>query len=98
VLGLLIEDHPHRARPDFRRKLVACLLAHGPTFSRVGASGKPGAVQTDLLRVSHAAECRAELVRQSPERGPPATEAPQYWTVLVVFAGKQEVVFLEHPS
>ena len=38
--------------------------------------------------MSHAAECRAELVRHSPERGPPATEALQYWTVLVVFAGE----------
>jgi hypothetical protein len=47
--------------------------------------------------VPHAAECRAELVRQSPERSPPATEALQYWTVLVVFAGKQEVVLLEPP-
>jgi hypothetical protein len=43
VLGLLIEDQPHRARPDFRRKLVACLLAHGSTFSRVdGVDAPPG--------------------------------------------------------
>jgi hypothetical protein len=33
---------------DLRRKLVACLLAHGSTFSGVGASGKPGAVQRVL--------------------------------------------------
>jgi hypothetical protein len=37
-------------------------------------------------------------VRHNPERGPPATEALRYWTVLAVFAGKQGVVFLEYPS
>src|SRR3954447_3999689 len=36
----------HRAGTDLGRELVACLLAHGSTFSRVGASGKPGAVQS----------------------------------------------------
>ena len=53
MLGLLIEDQPHRARPDLRRKLVACLLAHGSTFSRVGASGKPGAVQYHIPPHTH---------------------------------------------
>src|SRR5437870_6956053 len=46
MLMFVIEDQPHRAGTHLRRKLVACLLAHGSTFSRVGASGKPGAVQT----------------------------------------------------
>jgi hypothetical protein len=41
----VIQHQPHRAGTDLRRELVACLLAHGSTFSRVGASGKPGAVQ-----------------------------------------------------
>jgi hypothetical protein len=45
----VIQHQPHRAGTDLRRELVACLLAHGSTFSRVGASGKPGAVQ----RVMH---------------------------------------------
>jgi hypothetical protein len=45
MLMFVLYDQPHRARPDLRRKLVARLLAHGSTFSRVGASGKPGAVQ-----------------------------------------------------
>src|SRR3979409_841091 len=40
----VIQHQPHRAGTDLRRELVACLLAHGSTFSRVGASGKPGAV------------------------------------------------------
>jgi Holliday junction resolvase len=43
----VIQHQPHRAGTDLRRELVACLLAHGSTFSRVGASGKPGAVHSD---------------------------------------------------
>src|SRR4029077_2249187 len=42
---LVIENHPHRASAHLRRELVRCLACHGSTFSRVGASGKPGAVQ-----------------------------------------------------
>jgi hypothetical protein len=41
----VIENHPHRSLADFRRKLVRCLARHGSTFSGVGASDKPGAVQ-----------------------------------------------------
>jgi hypothetical protein len=44
MLMFVIQHQPHRAGTDLRRKLVACLLAHGSTFSRVGASSKPGAV------------------------------------------------------
>src|SRR5438094_4449223 len=47
MLMFVIQHQPHRAGTDLRRELVACLLAHGSTFSRVGASGKPGAVQYD---------------------------------------------------
>src|SRR3984885_6549731 len=42
---LVIQNHPHRAGSHLRRELVRCLACHGSTFSRVGASGKPGAVQ-----------------------------------------------------
>src|SRR5262249_19548699 len=45
MLMFVVQDQPHSARTDLRRKLVACLLAHGSTFSRVGASDQPGAVQ-----------------------------------------------------
>src|SRR5208282_5488778 len=45
---LVIENHPHRAASHLRRELVRCLACHGSTFSRVGASGKPGAVQWKL--------------------------------------------------
>ena len=45
----VIQHQPHRAGTDLRRELVAC-LAHGSTFSRVGASGKPGAVHLDIFR------------------------------------------------
>src|SRR4029077_10391515 len=41
---LVIENHPHRASAHLRRELVRCLACHGSTFSRVGASGKPGPV------------------------------------------------------
>src|SRR5215475_5673860 len=46
MLVFVIEDQPHRTGTDLRRKLVACLLVHGSTFSGVVASGKPGAVQS----------------------------------------------------
>src|SRR5215471_6950148 len=50
MLVFVIEDQPHRTGTDLRRKLVACLLVHGSTFSGVGASGKPGAVHTERKR------------------------------------------------
>src|SRR5204863_6346788 len=50
MLMFVIQHQPHRAGTDLRRELVACLLAHGSTFSRVGASGKPGAVQAERIQ------------------------------------------------
>jgi hypothetical protein len=41
----VVQNHPHRTGPDFRREFVRRLACHGSTFSRVGASGNPGAVQ-----------------------------------------------------
>jgi hypothetical protein len=41
---LVIQNHPHRAGSHLRRELLRCLACHGSAFSRVGASGKPGAV------------------------------------------------------
>src|SRR4051812_38701560 len=49
MLMFVVQDQPHSARTDLRRKLVACLLAHGSTFSRVGASDQPGAVHLPLF-------------------------------------------------
>ena len=43
---LVIQNHPHSAGSHLRRELVRCLAYHGSTLSRVGASGKPGAVQS----------------------------------------------------
>ena len=40
-----IHNHPHRTGANLRRKPVPCLVHNGSTFSRVGASAKPGAVQ-----------------------------------------------------
>src|SRR5437899_8302089 len=45
MLMLVIQHHPHRPATDLWRKLVRCLARHGSTFSGVGASDKPGAVQ-----------------------------------------------------
>src|SRR3954447_25800772 len=45
MLMFVIQHQPYSAGTDLRRKLVACLIAHGSILSRVGASGKPGAVQ-----------------------------------------------------
>ena len=49
MLVLVIQHHPHRTFADLRRKLVRCLARHGSTFSGVGASDKPGAVQFGIL-------------------------------------------------
>src|ERR1700677_1848208 len=46
---LMIQNHPHRAGSHLRRELVRCLACHGSTLSRVGASGKPGAVHAEGL-------------------------------------------------
>ncbi len=40
----MIENHPDRAGPNLGRKPVRRWLAHRSILSRVGASGKPGAV------------------------------------------------------
>ena len=44
MLPLVVEDQPHRAFTHFGGKLVRCLAHDAPSYSRVGASGKPGAV------------------------------------------------------
>jgi hypothetical protein len=49
VITLMIENHPYRPLADFGRKLVRRLARHGSTFSGVGASDKPGAVQSDEM-------------------------------------------------
>jgi hypothetical protein len=41
----VIQHHPDRPLADFRCKLVRRLAHIGSVYSRVGASGKPGAVQ-----------------------------------------------------
>jgi hypothetical protein len=44
MLSFMIQNHPYRPRTDFRRKFVRRFRFHGSYFSRVGASGNPGAV------------------------------------------------------
>src|SRR5690606_13471798 len=45
VLGTMLKHHPNSAFTNFRRVLrESSLIHHGSSLSRVGASGKPGAV------------------------------------------------------
>ena len=50
MIASMLPHHPHRPRPDFGREFVRRFLLryrfHGSILSRVGASGKPGAVQS----------------------------------------------------
>src|SRR5271169_5760773 len=57
MLMLVIQNHPHRAASHLRRELVRCLACHGSTLSRVGASGKPRAVQRSPPRLFTVAAC-----------------------------------------
>jgi hypothetical protein len=41
----VLADQPNRPLPHLRRVLLCS--CHGSNFSRVGASGKPGAIQQD---------------------------------------------------
>jgi hypothetical protein len=51
LLAFMIQHHPHRTVADLRRKLVCPRRTrHGTTFLAVGASVRPGAVQSDKLR------------------------------------------------
>ena len=50
VFALVIHNHPHRAGANLRRKPVPCLAHNGSTFSRVGASAKPGAVHPETAQ------------------------------------------------
>ena len=54
MLALVVQNHPHRSGPDFGREFVRRLACHGSTFSRVGASGNPGAVQSLSLQFARA--------------------------------------------
>jgi hypothetical protein len=46
VIALVMRLHPHRAFPRLGRMVVRCLALEGFTFSRVVASGKPGAFRS----------------------------------------------------
>ena len=45
MIPLVVENHSYSALAHLGRKLVRRLARHGSTFSGVGASDKPGAVQ-----------------------------------------------------
>jgi hypothetical protein len=50
MLTLVVEDQPHRAFTHFGGKLVRCLAHDAQSYPGVGASGKPGAVQSAPVR------------------------------------------------
>src|ERR1700686_1131779 len=54
MLAFVIQNHSHRAGADLGRELVGRLAYHGSTFSGVGASDQPGAVQFTSSRRSSA--------------------------------------------
>src|SRR5882672_2867787 len=94
MLMFVIQHQPHRAATDLRRELVACLLAHGSTFSRVGASGKPGAVHmhsTARSSMNLMMLCRAEGVQARAR-----TDIHSIWpSVVQVEAARTEETFRE---
>jgi hypothetical protein len=49
MILLMLENQPNSASAHLGRKPVRCLACHRSTFSRFGASGKPGAVQYDSM-------------------------------------------------
>jgi len=73
VLARVLVHHPHRPRTHLARIPVARLLRHRSTFSRVGASGKPGAVQN----ASNASPSSCPTVRRTAgPRAVPTTPPP----------------------
>ena len=50
MLTLVVENQSHGTFADLRGKLVRRLAHDAPSYSRVGASGKPGAVQFGGLK------------------------------------------------
>jgi Tn3 transposase DDE domain len=52
MVASMLHHHPHRALLNLRRKSIQGFLRHSSTFSRVGASGKPGTVHTPLRAIT----------------------------------------------
>jgi hypothetical protein len=51
IIRLVVQHHPDCSFPHLEGKLVRCLAHIGSFYSRVGASGNPGAVQRDVFEV-----------------------------------------------
>jgi len=65
MLTLGLENQPHGALAHFRGKLVRGLAHDAPSYSGVGASGKPSAVQPDTA----GAIARNDILRTSKRVG-----------------------------
>ncbi|WP_336067116.1 thermonuclease family protein [Nitratireductor rhodophyticola] len=54
MLAFIVQHKAHRPLAYFRGKLVRCFAHRAPSYSGVGASGKPGAVQIDTPEIRNA--------------------------------------------
>ena len=69
----MLQHHPHRPFPDLRGKRLRRPARHGSILSRVGASGKPGAVQGVQGRLDLQYWKDAGGLSKSEWRGPRST-------------------------
>src|ERR1700684_1092666 len=100
MLAFVIQNHSHRAGAHLGRELVSRLAYHGSTFSGVGASDQPGAVQMldkgysrrQVARVTSLSRntIRKMLLNRLPQRYKPRTPRhpalQQYTATLDAFA------------
>src|SRR3546814_16000578 len=75
MISLVVENHPYRGLADFRHKLVRCLAYTGSTFSGVGASDKPGAVQWSVGGVVSSMGMQVEKSLRAHTSWPPRKTA-----------------------
>ena len=64
MLPRVVEDQPHSAFADLRGKLVRRLAHDAPSYSGVGASGKPGAVQSICFQTAAPGVSVAQVARR----------------------------------
>ena len=74
VIALMFEHHPHRSGAHFRREVAHRPARHCSILSRVGASGKPGAVH--YRRETRNPDRTAEFVDNTTENSCGGDEAP----------------------
>ena len=68
VLLLILQHHPHRALPDFRREPAES--RHAPILSRSGASEKPGAIHFAAADLAFALKGIVPKFKKAYDAGP----------------------------